>query len=190
LYTNSYPDYEGNTFVSHFKNDKCQYYETQDPVDLNSIDMNKFGDYTKASVDGDTIVNSYIYQGKTNYRELSTLRVDAYDFEALKVYSELENKPSDFRLNIVNKLQKIDEKNMNEVSFKKEGDIKTLMYNMAMWKKLENGEVEITEKSDYKCEMKIQNGYLISLEHYTPYNSDDGDMVYGISKMEFVDFVK
>lgn len=190
LYTNSYPDYEGNTFVSHFKKDKCQYYETQDPVDLNSIDTNKFGDYTKASLDGDTIVNSYIYQGKTNYRELSTLRVDAYDFETLKVYSELDNKPADFRLNIVNKLQKIDEKNMNGVSFKKEGDIKILEYNMALWRKLESGEVEIKEKSDYKCEMKIKNGYLISLEHYTPYNSDDGDMVYGISKMEFVDFVK
>lgn len=190
LYTNSYPDYEGNTFVSHFKKDKCQYYETQDPVDLNSIDMNKFGDYTKASVDGDTIVNSYIYQGKTNYRELSTLRVDAYDFETLKVYSELDNKPADFRLNIVNKLQKIDEKKMNEVSLKKEKDIKILEYNMALWRKLESGEVEIKEKSDYKCEMKIKNGYLISLEHYTPYNSDDGDMVYGISKMEFVDFVK
>lgn len=190
LYTNSYPDYEGYTFVSHFKKDKCQYYETQDPVDLNSIDTNKFGDYTKASLDGDTIVNSYIYQGKTNYRELSTLRVDAYDFETLKVYSELDNKPADFRLNIVNKLQKIDEKKMNEVSLKKEKDIKILEYNMALWRKLESGEVEIKEKSDYKCEMKIKNGYLISLEHYTPYNSDDGDMVYGISKMEFVDFVK
>lgn len=190
LYTNSYPDYEGYTLVSHFKKDKCQYYETQDPVDLNSIDTNKFGDYTKASLDGDTIVNSYIYQGKTNYRELSTLRVDAYDFETLKVYSELDNKPADFRLNIVNKLQKIDEKKMNEVSLKKEKDIKILEYNMALWRKLESGEVEIKEKSDYKCEMEIKNGYLISLEHYTPYNSDDGDMVYGISKMEFVDFVK
>ena len=190
LYTNSHPDYVGNTFVSHFKKDKCQYYETQDPVDLNSIDMNKFGDYTKASLDGDTIVNSYIYQGKAYYREFSILRVDAYDFETLKVYSELDNKPSDFRFNIVNELQKIDEKNMNEVSFKKDKDIKILEYDMASWKKLESGEVEITEKSDSKCEMKIKNGYLISFEYYTPYYSDDGDMIYGISKMEFVDFVK
>ena len=190
LYTNSHPDYVGNTFVSHFKKDKCQYYETQDPVDLNSIDMNKFGDYTKASLDGDTIVNSYIYQGKAYYREFSILRVDAYDFETLKVYSELDNKPSDFRFNIVNELQKIDEKNMNEVSFKKDKDIKILEYNMAMWEKLESGEVKITEKSDFKCEMKIKNGYLISFEYYTPYYSDDGDMIYGISKMEFVDFVK
>lgn len=124
MYTNSHPDYVGNTFVSHFKKDKCQYYETQDPVDLNSIDMSKFGDYTKASVDGDAVVDCFVNQGKTNYRELSTLRVDAYDFETLKVYSELENKPSDFRFNITNELQKIDEKNMNEVSFKKEGILK------------------------------------------------------------------
>lgn len=190
MYTNSYPDYEGNTFVSHFKKDKCQYYETQDPVDLNSIDMSKFGNYTKASVDGDAVVDCFVNQGKSNYREFSVLKVDAYDFEALKVLSKSENEPSDFRFNIVNELQKIDEKNMNEVSFKKDKDIKILEYNMALWRKLESGEIKMTEKTNCKCEMKIQNGYLISLEYYTPYNSDDEDMVYGISKMEFVDFVK
>ena len=190
LYTNSHPDYVGNTFVSHFKNDKCQYYETQEPVDLDSIDMNKFGDFTKASVDGDTVVDCYIYQGKSNYRELSTLKVDAYDFEALKALGKSENEPADLRVNMVNKMQKIDEENMNEVSLKKEGDTKVLEYNMSMWEKLESGETKTTEKSAFKCKLKIQNGYLISLEHYTPYNSDDGDTVYGISKMEFVDFVK
>ena len=91
---------------------------------------------------------------------------------------------------MVNKMQKIDEENMNEVSLKKEGDTKVLEYNMSMWEKLESGETKTTEKSAFKCKLKIQNGYLISLEHYTPYNSDDGDTVYGISKMEFVDFVK
>lgn len=176
--------------MSHFKKDKCQYYETQDPVDLDSIDMNSFGDYTKPSVDGDALVDCFINQGKSNYRELSVLKVDAYDFEALKVLGKSENEPSDFRFNIINKMQKKDEKNMNEVSFKKEEGIKVLEYNMALWRKLESGEVEIKEKSNFKCKMKIKNGYLISLEHYTPYNSDDGDMVYGICKMEFVDFVK
>lgn len=190
LYTNSHPDYVGNTFVSHFKKDKCQYYETQDPVDLNSIDMSKFGDYTKASVDGDAVADCFVNQGKSNYREFSVLKVDAYDFEALKVLSKSENEPSNFRFNAVNEMQKIDEKNMNGVSFKKEGDIKILEYNMASWEKLESDEIKTTEKSKFKCKMKIKNGYLISLEHYTPYNSDDGDMVYGISKMEFVDFVK
>ena len=32
---------------------------------------------------------------------------------------------------------------MNEVSLKKEKDIKILEYNMALWRKLESGEVEI-----------------------------------------------
>ena len=96
--------------------------------------MNSFGDYTKPSVDGDALVDCFINQGKSNYRELSVLKVDAYDFEALKVLGKSENEPSDFRFNIINKMQKKDEKNMNEVSFKKEEGIKVLEYNMALWR--------------------------------------------------------
>lgn len=187
--TTTIPEEAGYYYVFHYKDDQCQKYITTTPVDINSIDESQFGEYLSPSINGNDLVDCYILSSKTLYTELLTMQPDSYDIALMKVYGRLFNGDENLRFRAVDKVRVLDKENINEANFERDGDIKRIKYNLALWKTDDSNEIITQQKSDSSNTVEIRDGYIIHLELNDPI--DGGQYYYGsYLKMDFMDFVE
>ena len=124
--TTTIPEEVGYYYVFHYKDNQCQKYITTTPVDLNSIDGSQFGEYLTPSTNGNDLVDCYILSSKSLYKEILTMQPDSYDIALLKVYGRLFSGDENLRIRAVDKARVLDEENINEASFERDGDIKRI----------------------------------------------------------------
>ena len=187
--TSTLPEEAGYYYVFHYKDDQCQKYITTTPVDLNSIDESQFGEYLSPSINGNDLVDCYILTSKSLYKELLTMQPDSYDIALLKVYGRLFNGDENLRIRAVDKVRVLDKENINEANFERDGDIKRIKYNLALWKTDNSNEIITEQKSDSSNMVEIRDGYITHLELNDPI--DGGQYYYGsYLKMDFIDFVE
>lgn len=187
--TTTIPEEAGYYYVFHYKDDQCQKYITTTPVDINSIDESQFGEYLSPSINGNDLVDCYILSSKTLYTELLTMQPDSYDIALMKVYGRLFNGDENLRFRAVDKVRVLDKENINEANFERDGDIKRIKYNLALWKTDDSNEIITQQKSDSSNMVEIRDGYITHLELNDPI--DGGQYYYGsYLKMDFIDFVE
>lgn len=187
--TTTIPEEVGYYYVFHYKDNQCQKYITTTPVDLNSIDGSQFGEYLTPSTNGNDLVDCYILSSKSLYKEILTMQPDSYDIALLKVYGRLFSGDENLRIRAVDKVRVLDEENINEASFERDGDIKRIKYNLALWKTDNSNEIITEQKSDSSNMVEIRDGYITHLELNDPF--DGGQYYYGsYLKMDFMDFVE
>lgn len=187
--TTTIPEEAGYYYVFHYKDDQCQKYITTTPVDINSIDESQFGEYLSPSINGNDLVDCYILSSKTLYTELLTMQPDSYDIALMKVYGRLFNGDENLRFRAVDKVRVLDKENINEANFERDGDIKRIKYNLALWKTDDSNEITTEQKSDSSNTVEIRDGYITHLELNDPI--DGGQYYYGsYLKMDFIDFVE
>lgn len=187
--TTTIPEEVGYYYVFHYKDNQCQKYITTTPVDLNSIDGSQFGEYLTPSTNGNDLVDCYILSSKSLYKEILTMQPDSYDIALLKVYGRLFSGDENLRIRAVDKVRVLDEENINEANFERDGDIKRIKYNLALWKTDNSNEIITEQKSDSSNMVEIRDGYITHLELNDPF--DGGQYYYGsYLKMDFMDFVE
>lgn len=187
--TTTIPEEAGYYYVFHYKDDQCQKYITTTPVDINSIDESQFGEYLSPSINGNDLVDCYILSSKTLYTELLTMQPDSYDIALMKVYGRLFNGDENLRIRAVDKVRVLDKENINEANFERDGDVKRIKYNLALWKTDDSNEIITEQKSDSSNMVEIRDGYITHLELNDPI--DGGQYYYGsYLKMDFIDFVE
>lgn len=187
--TTTIPEEVGYYYVFHYKDNQCQKYITTTPVDLNSIDGSQFGEYLTPSTNGNNLVDCYILSSKSLYKEILTMQPDSYDIALLKAYGRLFSGDENLRIRAVDKVRVLDEENINEANFERDGDIKRIKYNLALWKTDNSNEIITEQKSDSSNMVEIRDGYITHLELNDPL--DGGQYYYGsYLKMDFMDFVE
>ena len=62
------------------------------------------------------------------------MQPDSYDIALLKACGILFNGDENLRIRAVDKVRVLDEENINEANFERDGDIKRIKYNLALWK--------------------------------------------------------
>lgn len=187
--TSTVPEEAGYYYVFHYKDDQCQKYTTTTPVDFNSIDESQFGEYLTPSFNSSDIEDCYILSAKSYYREKAMFKPDTYNAACLRAAGRLEHNDENFRIEALDKVRILDKENINEANFEKDGDVKRIKYNLALWKTDNSNEIITQQKSDSSSTIEIRDGYLTHLEVNEPI--DDGKKYYGsYLKMDFIDFVE
>lgn len=117
------------------------------------------------------------------------MQPDSYDIALLKAYGRLFSGDENLRIRAVDKVRVLDEENINEANFERDGDIKRIKYNLALWKTDNSNEIITEQKSDSSNMVEIRDGYITHLELNDPL--DGGQYYYGsYLKMDFMDFVE
>lgn len=189
IYTDSVPENAGYTYVYHFNRDKCQMYYTQDPVSLDSIDNEKFEEYTKIEIKDDGIYNYYDTEGKSFYKQTIAYMSDSYTTAYLKTFGKFYYDDEDSEIKISQELIDYDKKQMNASSFTKLEDVKRLEFSSAIWTRTKSNEIKISDKLFGKNSIKIRNGYIISSSLVIPPGVEQNDTSDNeILTYEFDDF--
>lgn len=73
-----------------------------------------------------------------------------------------------YGIRAVDKVRVLDKENINEANFERDGDIKRIKYNLALWKTDNSNEIITEQKSDSSNMVEIRDGYITHLELNDP----------------------